>query len=79
MANEALALAKSAGDEAVMVRVLNHVCEPLRVPPLHEQSLTTDEQCPRPPGPAACRLVLFFFAAYWRRQVAAGAGSMRIR
>ncbi len=73
LANEALALAESAGDEAVMVRVLNHVCEPLRVPPLHEQSLTrTSDALAR--AQRVADPVLLFFAAYWRRQVAAGAG-----
>jgi class 3 adenylate cyclase/tetratricopeptide (TPR) repeat protein len=39
LADEAVAIAESSGDDAVMVRVINHVGYPLRVPPLLEQSL----------------------------------------
>jgi ATP/maltotriose-dependent transcriptional regulator MalT len=39
LADEAIAIAESSGDDAVMVRVVNHVGYPLHVPPLLEQSL----------------------------------------
>ena len=37
LADEALAIAESSGDDAIIVRVLNHVFIPLQVPPLLEQ------------------------------------------
>lgn len=40
LADEALAIARSAGNDAVIVRVLNLLTIPLRVPPLLQQSLT---------------------------------------
>ena len=43
LADEALAIAESSGDDARIVRVLNTVCLSLQVPPLLEQSL-----CGRP-------------------------------
>ena len=39
LADEAIAIAESSGDDATIVRVLNHVSFPLIVPPLLEQSL----------------------------------------
>jgi ATP/maltotriose-dependent transcriptional regulator MalT len=39
LADGAVAIAESSSDDAVMVRVINHVGYPLRVPPLLEQSL----------------------------------------
>ena len=40
LADEALAIAESSGDDAIIVRVLNNSCCPSLVPSLHEQSLT---------------------------------------
>ena len=39
LADEAITIAKASGDDAVMVRVLNHLYFPLRVPSLLEESL----------------------------------------
>ena len=39
LADEAIAIAEASGDDATIVRVLNHVSFPLCVPPLLEQSL----------------------------------------
>jgi tetratricopeptide (TPR) repeat protein len=39
LANEAIAIAESSGDDATIVRVLNHIFIPLLVPSLLEQSL----------------------------------------
>jgi tetratricopeptide (TPR) repeat protein len=39
LADEAVAIAESSGDDATIVRVLNHIFLPLHVPPLLEQSL----------------------------------------
>ena len=40
LADEALSIAESAGDDHVSVRVLNHIAYPLWVPSLHEQTLS---------------------------------------
>ena len=47
LADEAVALAEASGDDATMVRVLNHVSLPLLVPPLLEESLERSAQIPR--------------------------------
>lgn len=73
--DEALALAESSGDDATIVRVLNHGFTPLNVPELLEQSLArTADALVR-----AERLgdpVLLFFAASWRSLAALGAGDV---
>ena len=65
LADEALAIAESCGDDATIVRVLNSVFVPLLVPSLLEQSVarTADAlaQAERVGDP-----VLVFFAALWR-------------
>ena len=40
LADEAVAIAESSGDDALILRVLNNLFAPLLVPSLHEQSLT---------------------------------------
>ena len=75
LAEEALDIAESSGDDATMVRVLNHVFTPLFVPALLEQSLArTADALVR-----AERLgdpTLLFWAADWRDVVSARAGDM---
>jgi class 3 adenylate cyclase/tetratricopeptide (TPR) repeat protein len=75
LADEALAIAHLSGDDAVIVRVLNHVALPLQVPSLLEQLLarTADalaraEQVGDP--------VLLFGATQWRAEAAARAGDV---
>ena len=75
LADEALAIAQSSGDDATIVRVLNHVFGPLKVPSQLEQSLArTAEALVR-----AERLgdpVLLAGAAWWRAIDAANAGDI---
>jgi class 3 adenylate cyclase len=65
LADEALVIAESSGDDAIMVRVLNQVLYPSLVPTLHEQTLarTADAlvRAERLADP-----VLLFFAAHSR-------------
>jgi len=75
LADEAIALAEASGDDATMVRVLNHVSLPLLVPPLLDQSLERSAQslalAERVGDPA-----LLFWAATLRRIAAACAGDI---
>ena len=75
LAHEALAIAQSKGDDATIVRVLNHVSIPLQVPPLLEQALewTADAlvRAERVGDP-----VLLFWATQWRAEAAARAGEI---
>ena len=75
LADEALAIAESSGDDAIIVRVLNHVSFPLLVPPLLEQSLAWSAdallRAERVGDP-----VLLFWAAGWRALAAARAGDI---
>jgi class 3 adenylate cyclase/tetratricopeptide (TPR) repeat protein len=75
LADEAVAIAGSSGDDTTIVRVLNLVSYPLSVPPLLEQSLArTNDALVR-----AERLgdpVLVFLAAGWRLETAARAGDI---
>ncbi len=75
LAHEALAIAESKGDDATIVRVLNHVSIPLQVPPLLEQALewTADAlvRAERVGDP-----VLLFWATQWRAEAAARAGDI---
>ena len=75
LADEALAIAESSGDDAIIVRVLNNVFLPLLVPPLKEQLLfrTIDAlvRAERVGDP-----VLQFWAASWRAVAAAFAGDI---
>ena len=70
LADEALAIAESSGDDAIIVRVLSNVSFPLRVPPLLGQSLVRSAdallRAERIGDP-----VLLFWAA-WQRAGAAG-------
>jgi DNA-binding SARP family transcriptional activator len=75
LADEAIAIAQTSGDDEVIVRVLNLVFDPLQVPPLLEQSLarSTDALI------RAKRLgdpVLLFFAAGFRVVAAARCGDV---
>jgi hypothetical protein len=75
LANEALAIAGSSGDDATIVRVLNHVFVPLFVPHLLEQSLDRSADA----MVRAERLddpLLLFSAADWRAIAAARAGDV---
>ena len=75
LAKEALAMAEASGDDYTIVRVLNHIALPLRVPQLLDQSLTwTEEAVTR-----AERIgdpVLTFWSAGARQVVALGAGDI---
>ena len=75
LTDEALNVARASGDDAIMVRVLNHVFLPLFVPQLLQQSLDrTAEALVR-----ARRLddpVQLFFAAGWRAFACASAGDV---
>jgi class 3 adenylate cyclase len=65
LADEAVAIAEVNGDDAVIVRVLNHVSLPLQVPSLLEQSLDRSADA----LVRAERLgdpVLLYYAAVWR-------------
>jgi hypothetical protein len=75
LAEEAIAIANACGDDAVMVRVLNHLYLPLMVPSMLGESLlwTADalvqaEQVGDP--------VLLFWAALWRGEAAHRAGDL---
>ena len=72
---EAIALARSFGDDATIVRVLNNISWPLLVPPLLEQSLAWSadalQRAERVGDP-----VLLFWAAQARAQAAARAGDV---
>ncbi len=75
LAEEAIAIANACGDDAVTVRVLNHICSPLAVPSMLGQSLvrTADAlvRAERVGDP-----VLLFWAAVWRGDVACRAGDV---
>ena len=75
LADEAIAIAESLDDDAVIVRVLNHLHVPLQVPPLLELSLnrTADAlvRAERIGDP-----VLLFWAAQWRTEAAARSGDI---
>ncbi|MDP9333209.1 MAG: AAA family ATPase [Actinomycetota bacterium] len=73
LADEAVAIAESFGDDAIMVRVLNHVFVPLVVPALLEQSLArTAEALAR--AERVGDPLLLFFAAAWRSYASHRAG-----
>jgi tetratricopeptide (TPR) repeat protein len=73
LADEALSIAESSGDDATVVRVLNSVSYGLQVPPLLEQSLARSAdglvRAERVGDP-----VLHFWAAWQRAGAAAAAG-----
>ncbi len=75
LAEEAVAAAELSDDDAIVVRVLNHLYVPLQVPALLELSLarTTEalERAERAGDPA-----LLFWAAMWRAESAARAGDI---
>ncbi len=75
LADEAVSIAEASGDDATVVRALNHLVFPLMVPALLEQSLAwTEEALTR-----AQRLgdpVLLYFAAMYRATVATRAGDI---
>jgi class 3 adenylate cyclase len=75
LADEAVAIARSSGDDAVIVRVLNHLHVPLQVPSLLDLALarTADAlvRAERVGDP-----VLVFWAAQWRTETAARAGDI---
>jgi class 3 adenylate cyclase/tetratricopeptide (TPR) repeat protein len=75
IADEAIALAQSFGDDATLVRVLNHISYPLQVPSQCGQTLarTADAlvRAERVGDPA-----LLFWAAYFRYPAAAAAGDI---
>ncbi len=75
LAREALAIAESADDDVVAVRVLNHVCYPLYVPQLCDQLMDrTGEALGR--AESVGDSILQFWAAYWRACVAPLAGDI---
>ena len=75
LADEALAIAETSGDDAMVVRILNHLVFPFLVPSLIEQSLSRS-------GEALTRAervgdpVLSYFAAIYRATVATRAGDI---
>jgi class 3 adenylate cyclase/tetratricopeptide (TPR) repeat protein len=75
LADEAIAIARASGDDATIVRVLNHTSYPLLVPPLLEQVLARSADAmvlaERVGDP-----VLLFFAGIWRGVIAACAGDI---
>ncbi len=75
LADEAVAIAESNGDDALIVRVLNNIFAPLVVPSLHEQSLdrTADSlvRAERVGDP-----VLLFFSLFWRAYGVSQAGDV---
>ncbi len=75
LADEAIAVAQSFGDDATIVRVLNHIAYPLQVPSQCGQTLarTADAlvRAERVGDPA-----LLFWAAYFRYSAAAAAGDI---
>jgi class 3 adenylate cyclase len=75
LADEAVTIAQSCGDDATIVRVLNHLGVPLQVPHLLELALvrTIDAlaRAERLGDPA-----LLYWAAMWRAETAARAGDM---
>jgi DNA-binding SARP family transcriptional activator/tetratricopeptide (TPR) repeat protein len=75
LANEAIAIAQTSGDDEVIVRVLNLIFDPLQVPPLLEQSLARSAdaliRAERLGDP-----VLLFFAAGFRVIAAARSGDI---
>ena len=75
LADEAIAIANACGDDAVMVRVLNHLFLPLIVPSMLEESVvrTADAlvRAERVADP-----VLLFWAAGWRGEAANRAGDL---
>ena len=75
LADEAVAIAESSGDDALIVRVLNNLVAPLLVPSLHEQSLTrTADSLVR--AERVGDPVLLFFAVFWRAYVASQASDI---
>ena len=75
LADEAIAIAEASGDDATIVRVLNHVAYPLLVPPLLDQSLRNSADAMA----RAERLgdpVLTFWAASHRQTAAACSGNI---
>lgn len=75
LAEEAVGIAYSSGDDAVIVRVLNHLFMPLCLPPLMEQWLARSADA----LVRAERLgdpVLLFFAAVWRATAVQIAGDL---
>jgi class 3 adenylate cyclase len=75
LAEEAIAIAESSGDDAVVVRVLNHLHVPLQVPSLLEltqaratEGLLRAERIGDP--------VLLYWAAKWRSESAARTGDL---
>jgi class 3 adenylate cyclase/tetratricopeptide (TPR) repeat protein len=75
LAEEAIAIAESSGDDAVVARVLNHLHVPLQVPTLFElaETLTTEalQRAERAGDP-----VLLYWAAQWRAESTARAGDL---
>jgi class 3 adenylate cyclase len=75
LADEAFALAEAGGDDATVVRVLNHVFVPLQVPHLLELGLrwttSAHDRAERLGDPA-----LRYWAAMWRAETAARAGDV---
>jgi class 3 adenylate cyclase/tetratricopeptide (TPR) repeat protein len=75
LADEAIAIAEMSGDDAVVVRVLNHVYIPLQVPSMLEvtqaratEALTRAKRIGDP--------VMLYWAALWRAECAARAGDL---
>jgi class 3 adenylate cyclase/tetratricopeptide (TPR) repeat protein len=75
LADEAIAIAHASGDDATIVRVLNHIAYPLMVPSLLEQSLARSAdallRAERIGDP-----VLRFWAAVWRAVATEVAGDL---
>ena len=75
LADEALAIAHACADDAIIVRVLNHIFVPLDVPSLHQESLTRSADALA----RAKRIgdpMLIFFAALWQTHASHRAGDI---
>jgi tetratricopeptide (TPR) repeat protein len=75
LADQALSIALTTGDDATVARILNHLVFPLLVPSLLDQSLAWSDEALR----RAQRVgdpVLIYFAAMYRATVATRAGDM---
>jgi hypothetical protein len=76
LANEAVAIAQSLGDNAVIVRVINNVAQGLQAPPLIEQGLVWTEDAMARAEQLGDPMLLFFAAS---RRCAFGASVGDIR
>jgi class 3 adenylate cyclase/tetratricopeptide (TPR) repeat protein len=75
LADEAIAIAESSGDDATIADVVNHVSIPLQIPPLFEQSLVRTAEALRRAERTGAPALLIGAAGY-RLEAAAKAGDI---